>query len=446
MYRSVQNNQPQQLNQKIISHYRSLKKRNEIFTVILLWIFLSCGFFFSLFFITDKHYPEKMASYDQQLVTLKQERADIEMGKVTETKKSFDTVLQENLDNLKEYPEQENNYSVVIDGTDSNLVINKNNIFVSDNANMLDATVKKKIYDLNKQLAASTNGAQLEVVTVRNLPRGEDIESYANKIFNQLGIGNKDENNGVLYLVALADREFRLEVGYGLEGVIPDGVAENIINDDAVVDEFKEENYDTAVNQVVDQVFALMNTKTALVDSKINQVEAQKNSARFAHGSLFILLVTIIIVSSFSIVRLIRARKVLKSNYNEYQEQMTAYSNEIDQNDTQLLLEKIKQTDLYYIMLSGTFLISSRRSLRRAITRGRLLKNPTAQQKAFGRILIGDTLYSGNGDILTTAYLASNYNSSNWSDNDSSGNGSGGSSWGSFGGGSSGGGGASGGW
>ncbi|WYJ83204.1 hypothetical protein IGL98_000292 [Enterococcus sp. DIV0840] len=45
MYRSVQNNQPQQLNQKIISHYRSLKRRNEIFTVILLWIFLSCGFF-----------------------------------------------------------------------------------------------------------------------------------------------------------------------------------------------------------------------------------------------------------------------------------------------------------------------------------------------------------------------------------------------------------------
>lgn len=446
MYRSAQNNQPQQLNQKIISHYRSLKRRNEIFTVILLCLFLSCGFLFSLFFITDNHYPEKIASYDQQLVSLKQERADIEAGKITAPKKSFDTILQENLDNLKEYPKQENNYSVTIDGTDSNLVINKNNIFVSDNANMLEATVKKKIYALNKQLAASTNGAQLEVVTVSKLPSGEDIESYANKIFNQLGIGSKDENNGVLYLIALADREFRLEVGYGLEGLIPDGVADKIINDDAIVDEFKAENYATAVNQVVDQVFALMNTKTALVDSKINQIEAQKNSARFTQGSLFILLVIIIIGSLFLIIRLIRARQALKANYIEYQEQMTVYTNEMDQNDPESLLGKIKQTDVYYIMLSGTFLISSRRSLRRAITRGRLLKNPTAQPKAFGRILIGDTLYSGNGDILTTAYLASNYNSSNWSDNDSSGSGSGGSSWGSFGGGSSGGGGASGGW
>ena len=446
MYRSEQNNHPQQLNQHILTNYRSLKRRNEIFTVILILVTLSCGFLFSLSFITENHYPEKVASYDQQLVTLQQERADIESGKITETKKSFDTVLQENLDNLKEYPQQEDNYSVVVEGTDRSLVINKNNIFVSDNANMLDATVKNKIYDLNKQLAASTNGAQLEVVTVNNLPGGEDIESYANKIFNQLGIGNKDENNGVLYLIALDDREFRLEVGYGLEGLIPDGVASNIINDDSIVDDFKDENYAAAVNQVVDRVFKLMNTKTALVDSKINQIQAQKNSARFAHGGLFVLLITLIMVSLFLIVRLIRARKSLKANYNEYQEQLAAYAHEFDQEDTQSLFEKIKQTDLYYIMLSDYFLIASRRGLRRAITRGRLLKNPTAQPKAFGRILIGDTLYSGNGDILTTAYLASNYNSSNWSDNDSSGSGSGGSSWGSFGGGSSGGGGASGGW
>lgn len=446
MYRSVENNQPQQLNQKIISHYRSLKRRNDLFTVILVWIILSCGFLFTLYFVTNNHYPEKMASYDQQLVSLKQERADIEAGKVTETKKSFDTILQENLDNLKEYPTQEDNYSVAIEGTNSNLVINKNNIFVSDNANMLDATVKRTIYDLNKQLAASTNGAQLEVVTVSQLPNGEDIESYANKIFNQLGIGNKDENNGVLYLIALDERAFRLEVGYGLEGLIPDAVADNIINDDTVVDEFKEEQYATAVNQVVDQVFALMNTKTALVDSKINQVEEQKSSAKFAHGSLLLLLITTIMVSLFFIIRAIRARQSIKSTYNMYQEQLADYTNEINPAHTSSLLEKIKQTDLYYIMLSGTFLISSRRGIRRAIARGRLLKNPKAQQKAFGRILIGDTLYSGNGDILTTAYLASNYNSNNWSDNDSSGSGSGGSSWGSFGGGSSGGGGASGGW
>ncbi|MGX7245597.1 TPM domain-containing protein [Enterococcus quebecensis] len=444
MSRSIQNDRPS-LSQRITNHYRSLKRRNEIFTVILLWVLLSCGFLFTLFFIADNRYPAKMTSYNQQLYTLQQERTDIQSGKTDVATKSFDTVLQENLDNLKEYPQQKNNYSITIEGTNSNLIINKNNIFVSDNAAMLDGPMKKKIYDLNKLLAASTNGAQLEVVTVRSLPNGEDVESYANKIFNQLGIGNKDENNGILYLIVLDDRKFRLEVGYGLEGLIPDGTADNIINDDTVVDAFKEERYVAGVNQVVDQVFALMNTKTALVDSKINQVKEQQRSTKFSHWGSFILLLFLMITSLFFIIKLIRAKKTVKQAYHMYQEQLSVYSKAIDQNDPKLLREKIKQTDFYYILLSGTFLILSKKGLRRAITRGRLLRNPAAQQKAFGRILIGDTLYSNNGDILTTAYLASNYNSSNWSDDDSSGSG-GGSSWGSFGGGSSGGGGASGGW
>lgn len=445
MYRSEQNNQPQQLNQRIVEHYRTLKRRNAIFIIILLWILLSCVFLFSLFFITDNRYPEKLATYEQLLTTLEQERADIESGKVATVTKSFDVVLQENLAGLKEYPRKESNYSVSIKDTNSHLTINKNNIFVSDNAAILNDQTKQTIYDLNKQLAASTNGAQLEVVTVDNLPNGEDIESYANKIFNQLGIGNQEENNGVLYLIALEDREFRLEVGYGLEGLIPDGTADNIINDDQVVDAFKDEQYDTGVTQVLEQVFALMNTKTALVDSKINQVNAQKSSATFSHWLSFTLLLIFLLLSLFLIIKLTRAGKVLKQCYQDYHEQMAVYSNEIAKEDASLLIEKIKQTNFYYILLSGAFLISSKRSLHRAITRGKLLKNPTAQPKSFGRILIGDTLYSGNGDILTTAYLASNYNSSNWSDNDSSGSG-GGSSWGSFGGGSSGGGGASGGW
>ena len=100
---------------------------------------------------------------------------------------------------------------------------------------------------------------------------------------------------------------------------------------------------------------------------------------------------------------------------------------------------------LLVTMRCGLLIGMSVKGVNRAIVQGRLLRNPSAEKKMFGRILIGDTLYSGNGDILTTAYLASNYNSDNWSDNNNSGSG-GGSSWGSFGGGSSGGGGASGGW
>ena len=364
----------ERLHQEVVENYRKVRKRNGVFSLILIVVLLVSGFgLFNLF--TSNGYGDKKVSYDQQLTKLNQEREDILSGKKVTVNKSFKTALNDNLANLKEYPKKANNYDVAIEETDGHLTINKNNIFVSDNANMLSQKMKEKIYQLNKQLAASTNGAQLEVVTIPELPRGEDIESYANKIFNQLGIGDRNEDNGVLYLIALDEREFRLEVGYGLEGLIPDGKADDIINNDDVVDAFKDEDYDTGVSQVVDEVFGIMNTKTALVDSQIKNVESQRTKLMFFHW------------------------------------------------------------------LIGM----SVKGVNRAIVQGRLLRNPSAEKKMFGRILIGDTLYSGNGDILTTAYLASNYNSDNWSDNNNSGSG-GGSSWGSFGGGSSGGGGASGGW
>lgn len=425
------------LQQEIVENYRKLRRRNRFLSLILVVILMISGMGLYNLLATDG-YGNKKATYDQQLTTLRQDRADILDGKKVTTNQSFKTTLNDNLANLKEYPQKADNYQVAIDGTDSRLTINKNNIFVSDNAGMLSQKTKRKIYQLNKQLAASTNGAQLEVVTVPELPRGEDIESYANTIFNQLGIGDKTENNGVLYLIALDDREFRLEVGYGLEGLIPDGKADDIINNDEVVDAFKDEDYDTGVNQVLDDVFAIMNTKTALVDSQIKNIESQRTQLVFLHWAGIVGLVLLIFISVLVVSNLFRARAALKRNYKNYRAETAVITAD------EALLQISKHTELYNILLSGLVIGLSAGAVQRAIAQGRLLQNPAAEKKMFGRILIGDTLYGGNGEILTTAYLASNYNSSNWSDNDKGSGG--GSSWGSFGGGSSGGGGASGGW
>lgn len=427
----------ERLHQEVVENYRKLRKRNGVFSLILVFVLLISGFgLFNRF--TTSSYGDKKAAYDQQLTKLDQDREDILSGKKVTVNQSFKTTLNDNLANLKEYPKKANNYDVAIKETDGRLTINKNNIFISDNANMLSQKTKEKIYQLNKQLAASTNGAQLEVVTVPELPRGEDIESYANKIFNQLGIGNKTENNGVLYLIALDEREFRLEVGYGLEGLIPDGKADDIINNDDVVEAFKDGDYDTGVNQVIDEVFGIMNTKTALVDSQIKKVKSQRTQLMFFHWTGMVVLGLLVFVSLLLVVNLLRARVCLKENYKKYQSETASITADEE------LQRAVKHTELYHILLSGLLIGMSVGGIRRAIIQGRLLRNPSAEKKMFGRILIGDTLYSGNGDVLTTAYLASNYNSSNWSDHDSGSGG--GSSWGSFGGGSSGGGGASGGW
>lgn len=419
------------LDKRITGYYRRLKRRGNLFMTIAGIIAVVCGLTFFMAFVQDDSYQRQQVEYRYEIGKLQREREDILSGKRQPFTAAFDDTLQERLAALGDYPTKENNVRIPINGTNGTISINKNNIFVSDNAGMLSAKTKQHLYDLNKQLAASTNGAQLEVVTVKELPRGEDIESYANSIFNQLGIGSKTENNGILYLIALDDREFRLEVGYGLEGLIPDASADDIINDDDVVDLFRDKKYDSAVTKVVDQVFGIMNTKTALVDAQIEKVSSAKSNASLFHWFGMFLVGMVIAGAVIFAIILGTGQAALGEMHKNYQRQ---------QNNKDSLR---RQTDLYYIMKSGLFLALTAGMARRAIVRGRLLQRPRAKKMPMGRVLIGDTLYSGNGNVLTTAYLASNYNSSNWSDSGSS---SSGGSWGSFGGGSSGGGGASGGW
>ena len=425
--------------QKIRDFYQGVTRRNRIMRIIFLIILLLFGVGLVGSIIDNHTFAEKKADYNAQLQTLNTQREDILAGKIQPPQKSFDAVLKDNMAKLSDYPSQANNYQVAIKETNATITINKNNIFVSDNAKIMDAATKKKIYNLNKQLAASTEGAQLEVVTVKELPGGEDIESYANKIFNQLGIGDKTQNNGVLYLIALDDREFRLEVGYGLEGLIPDATADDIINNDDVVDLFKDKNYSKGINQVVGEVFDLMNTKTALIDSQIAQVKSKKSNLNLLYWGLRIFFVVMILVAIVTIISLSRGIRYLKGIYQNYQ----TTSQQLPQmfTDEKSAQQTLKQTELYCVMLSGLFVAATASSVKRAVIQGRLLKQPNAKKLGLGRVLIGDTLYGNYGQVLTHSYLASSYNASNHNSTGGSGG-----SWGSFGGGSSGGGGASGGW
>jgi uncharacterized protein len=71
--------------------------------------------------------------------------------------------------------------------------------------------------------------AQLAVLTIETTHPYETIELYATKIFNQWGIGQKDKNNGLLLLVAIKERQVRIEVGRGLESTLPDAKCKEIL-------------------------------------------------------------------------------------------------------------------------------------------------------------------------------------------------------------------------
>jgi uncharacterized protein len=93
--------------------------------------------------------------------------------------------------------------------------------YVNDFSNVLDQATTAQLDDLCRQIDQKAH-AQIAVVTVRSLD-GSDIESYAADLYKQWGIGSKSTNRGVLILVATQDHRYRIEVGYGLEPILPDG-------------------------------------------------------------------------------------------------------------------------------------------------------------------------------------------------------------------------------
>src|SRR2546422_5090918 len=93
--------------------------------------------------------------------------------------------------------------------------------YVNDFAHVLDQTTIARLDDLCQQIDQKAH-AQIAVVTVNSLD-GSDIESYAVDLFKKWSIGRKSTNRGVLILLAAQDRRYRIEVGYGLEPILPDG-------------------------------------------------------------------------------------------------------------------------------------------------------------------------------------------------------------------------------
>jgi uncharacterized protein len=92
--------------------------------------------------------------------------------------------------------------------------------FVNDFAGVLSQSTEEKILGIGKQLEEKTS-AQVVAVTVNSL-EGQDIDAYAVDLFEKWGIGQKDKDNGVLILASISERKLRIEVGYGLEGALPD--------------------------------------------------------------------------------------------------------------------------------------------------------------------------------------------------------------------------------
>jgi uncharacterized protein len=104
--------------------------------------------------------------------------------------------------------------------------------FVNDFANMLSAGTRASL-ETRLSLLEKDTSAEVAFVSVETLGNSS-LEEYAVGLFEAWGIGKKGKDNGVLFLVSLAEGDLRIEVGYGLEGVITDGRAGRILDNDVL--------------------------------------------------------------------------------------------------------------------------------------------------------------------------------------------------------------------
>ncbi|HRV43606.1 MAG TPA: TPM domain-containing protein [Syntrophales bacterium] len=97
---------------------------------------------------------------------------------------------------------------------------------VNDFAGVIPAEYRRQMEGLAAEVLAKT-GTAMVVVTVKGLG-GEEINDYVNRLYAAWGVGRKGEDKGVLIFLALRERKIRIETGYGVEGVLPDGLVGEI--------------------------------------------------------------------------------------------------------------------------------------------------------------------------------------------------------------------------
>lgn len=139
---------------------------------------------------------------------------------------------------------------------------------INDFAGVIDAATEA---DLDRRLdrLEQQTSSEIAVATVESLD-GMSVEEYASRLFKEWGVGRAKQDNGVLVVVAPNEREMRIEVGYGLEGVLPDGLAGDVIRKQ-FTPRFRDGDYSGGIRDGVGRVIEIVERHQVLTPQELAQ-------------------------------------------------------------------------------------------------------------------------------------------------------------------------------
>ena len=169
--------------------------------------------------------------------------------------------------------------------------------YVNDFAHVLDQNTIAQLDNVCRQIDEKAH-AQIAVVTIHSLD-GSDVESYAVDLFHQWGVGSKSTDHGVLILYAIDDHRSRVEVGYGLEPILPDGKVGAFQRE--AVPLMRAGNYNQALLLVASRVATVIaqDARVQITTPQLAPVPAQRvqqPKGISAGGIIFLIIVVLVIL------------------------------------------------------------------------------------------------------------------------------------------------------
>jgi uncharacterized protein len=180
--------------------------------------------------------------------------------------------------------------------------------YVDDFAGVLDAETRARLTALCAEVDQKT-GAQIAVVTIRSLD-GQSVEDFTVNLAMRWGVGHKGDNRGVLILLAINDRKYRVEVGYGLEPILPDGKVGGFGR--AMVPILRAGDYSGALLHLTAQIARVIaaDRSVALTNLPAEEPQAEQGATeagpiRPSYPRLFVYAILLLFVLFFVFVRIL---------------------------------------------------------------------------------------------------------------------------------------------